>query len=141
MGSLLSTLSVTGTRPDFGLNPDAKSVIGTLRVYLYPHSQRQKKVESVGHLHSNTVNYYNHRPHWAFPKDDVKTLLGKLTGTKGRDMPEEFTVDLISTGRRFIRTVDGQGRISIKRYRLYINVSLSKQKVEIREFLISLVVV
>ena len=71
-------------------------------------------------------------------KDDMKTSLGKLAGTKGRDMSEEFTVDLISSGRRFIRTVDGQGRISIKRYRLYVNASLSKQKIEIREFLTSL---
>lgn len=30
--------------PDFGSNPDAKSVIGTLRAYLYPHNQRQKQV-------------------------------------------------------------------------------------------------
>ena len=68
----------------------------------------------------------------------MKTSPGKLAGTKGRDMTEEFTVDLISSGRRFIRTVGGQGRISIKRYRLYVNANLNKQKVEIREFLISL---
>lgn len=122
-------------------NPYADSVIGTLRAYLYPHSQRQKRVESVGHLYSNTVNYYNQRTHWEFRKDAVKMPQGKLAGTKGRDMPEEFTVDFIATGKRSIRTVDGQGRISIRRYRLYVNVSLSKQKVEIREFVTSLVVV
>jgi hypothetical protein len=81
----------------------------------------------------------------------VKTPLGKLGDIKGRDMPERFSIDEIVTGRHFVRTVDGQGRISINRYRLYVDFDLSKQKVEIKaeidacinfcEFLTSLVVV
>ena len=56
-------------------------------------------------------------------------------------MPEDFELRFLATGKRFTRTVDGQGRISWKRYRLYVRVELRKEKVEIREFFDSLVVV
>ena len=116
-------------------------MIGTLRGYLYPIIQRQKKIESVGARYAEKVNYYNQRTHWAFRNDAVKTPIGKLGDVKGRDLPEQFTIDDIVTGRHFTRTVDGEGRISINRYRLYVDFDLSKQKVEIKEFLTSLVVV
>lgn len=105
-------------------NPYAESVIGTLRGYLYPQIQRQRKVESVEAVYCDTVKYYNQRPHWAFRNDDVKTPLGKLGETFGRRLPEQFSIDEIVTGRHFVRTVNGQGRISINRYRLYVDFDL-----------------
>lgn len=56
-------------------------------------------------------------------------------------MPEKFELSLLATGKRFSRTVDGQGRISIKRYRLDVRVELKRKRVEIREFFNSLVVI
>jgi len=56
-------------------------------------------------------------------------------------MPEDFEVSLLATGKRFTRTVDGQGGISWKRYRLYVRAELKKEKIEIREFFDSLVIV
>jgi len=46
----------------------------------------------------------------------------------------------LATGKRFTRTVDGQGRISWKRYRLYVRLELQKERVEIQEFFDSLVI-
>jgi hypothetical protein len=56
-------------------------------------------------------------------------------------MPYDFELKMLATGKRFKRTVDGQGMISWKRYRLYVKVELKKEKIEIREFFDSLVVV
>ena len=56
-------------------------------------------------------------------------------------MPDDFELKMLATGKRFKRTVDGQGMISWKRYRLYVKVELKKEKIEIREFFDSLVVV
>jgi len=77
---------------------------------------------------------------WEFRDDEVKTPFGNLAETKGRNMPEEFSLEVGATRKHFSRTVDGQGRISWKRYRLYVRTELAKEKVEIREFLTSLVV-
>ena len=55
-------------------------------------------------------------------------------------MPEDFQLSVVATGKRFGRTVDNQGRISIKRYRLFVHTDLKKERVEIREFFDSLVV-
>ena len=55
-------------------------------------------------------------------------------------MPDDFELSMLATGKRFTRTVDGQGRISWKRYGLYIRVELKKEKVEVREFFDSLVI-
>jgi len=79
--------------------------------------------------------------HWEFRKDGIKTPLGRLGGAKGRSMPEEFELKLLATGKRFTRTVNGQGIISWKRYRLYVKAELKKEKIEIREFFDSLVTV
>lgn len=122
-------------------NPYAESLIGTLRDYLYPHLQRQKTVESVGRIYSEKVDYYNHREHWEFQNDEIKTPLGKLAGIKGRPMPEHFSLDLLATGKRYQRTVDTQGRISFDRYQLYVHTDLAKEQVEIREFFTTLVIV
>jgi transposase InsO family protein len=121
-------------------NPFAESLVGTLRDYLYPHVQRKKSVSGVRSIYSEKVDEYNKRVHWAFKKDDVKTPLGKLAGTKGRDMPLPFSLEVVATKKHVSRKVDGQGRISWKRYRLYIHAELAKEKVEIREFFTSLVV-
>ena len=59
----------------------------------------------------------------------------------GRPLPEDFELNLLAAGKRFTRTVDGQGRISWKRYRLYVRVELRKEKVEIQEFFDSLVII
>jgi hypothetical protein len=59
----------------------------------------------------------------------------------GRSLPGNFELSLLATGKRYTRTVDGQGRISWKRYRLYVQVELRKEKVEIQEFFDSLVIV
>ena len=84
--------------------------------------------------------YYNHRVHWAFRHDEVKTPLIRLGSAMGSPLPEDFGLSLLATGKQFIRTVDGQGRISWKRYHLYVRVELKKEKVEIQEFFDSLVI-
>jgi hypothetical protein len=122
-------------------NPFAESFIGTLRAYFYPHIQRQRSVSGIQRVYAEKTDYYNHRVHWAFRHDEVKTPLDKLGSEKGRSMPEDFELRFLATGKRFTRTVDGQGRISWKRYRLYVRLELKKEKVEIREFLDSLVVI
>ena len=122
-------------------NPFAESFIGTLRAYFYPHTQRQKTVAGIQRVYTDKTDYYNHRVHWAFRKDEIKTPLGKLGDAKGRSMPEEFELKLLATGKRFKRTVNGQGMISWKRYRLYVKAELNKEKIEIREFFDSLVIV
>ena len=79
--------------------------------------------------------------HWAFRHDEVKTPLEKLGSTMGRSMPDDFKLRFLATGKRFTRTVDDQGRISWKRYQLYVQVELKKEKIEIREFFDSLVII
>jgi len=122
-------------------NPFAESFIGTLRAYFYPHIQRQKSVSGIQRVYSEKTDYYNNRVHWEFRNDEVKTPLGRLGSEKGRSMPDDFQLRFLATGKRFIRTVDGQGRISWKRYRLYVRAELKKEKIEIREFFHSLVVI
>ena len=122
-------------------NPFAESLIGTLRAYFYPHIQRQKTVAGVQRVYSEKVEYYNHRVHWEFRNHEVKTPLSKLDSIKGRSMPEDFELRFLATGKRFTRTVDGQGRVSWKRYRLYVRTELKKEKIEIREFFDSLVII
>ena len=122
-------------------NPFAESFIGTLRAYFYPHMQRQKTVAGVQRVYAEKTDYYNHRVHWEFRHDEVKTPLGKLGPARGRSMPEDFELKFLATGKRFTRTVDGQGRISWKRYYLYVRAELKKEKIEIREFFDSLVMV
>jgi len=121
-------------------NAHAESLIGTLRAYLYPHIQRQKTDAGVQRVYAEKTDYYNHRVHWAFRHDEVKTPLGKLQLAKGRPLPEDFELSLLATGKRFTRVVDGQGRISWKRYRLYIQIELKQERVEIQEFFDSLVI-
>ena len=121
-------------------NAYAESLIGTLRAYLYPHIQRQKRVESVGRIYAEKVNYYNHRTHWAFQFDPVKTPLAKLAETKGRPMLEAFSLEMVQTTKSVERTVSKHGWISFRRYRLYVSTRLAQQKVLIREFLSNLVV-
>jgi hypothetical protein len=121
-------------------NPYAESLIGTLRAYLYPHIQRKKTVSGVSAVYSEKVSYYNNRVHWEFRDDEVKTPNGKLAGVKGRLMPENFSLEVVATKKHFSRTVDGQGKISFQRYRLYVCTELAKEKVQIREFFTSLVV-
>ncbi len=121
-------------------HPTAESFIGALRAYFYPHIQRQKSVSGIQSVYSEKADYYNHRVHWEFRNDGLKTPLGKMGSKKGRSMPEDFELRFLATGKRSTRTVDGQGRISWKRYRLYVRVELKKEKVEIREFFDSLVV-
>ncbi len=91
-------------------------------------------------MYTEKTGYYNHRVHWEFRYDEVKTPLGRLQSAKGRPLPEDFELSLLATGKRFTRTVDGQGRISWKRYRLYIRVELKKEEIEIQEFFDSLVI-
>jgi transposase InsO family protein len=122
-------------------NPYAESFIGVLRAYFYPHIQRQKTVAGIQRVYANKTDYYNHRVHWEFRKDEVKTPFGKLGDIRGRPMPDDFELKMLATGKRFKRTVDGQGMISWKRYRVYVKVELKKEKIEIREFFDSLVVV
>jgi hypothetical protein len=121
-------------------NAHAEALIGTLRAYFYPHIQHQRSVTGVQRVYIEKTDYYNHRVHWAFRHDEVKTPLGKLQSAKGRPLPEDFELSMLATGKRFTRTIDGQGRISWKRYRLYIRVELKKEKVEIQEFFDSLVI-
>lgn len=97
-------------------------------------------VTGVADEYATKADYYNHRVHWAFRKDAVKTPLGKLDDSRGRPLPENFSLSIVATGKRFGRTVDNQGRISWQRYRLFVHSDLKNEKVEIREFLDSLVV-
>jgi len=122
-------------------NGHAEALIGTFRAYMYPHIQRQKTVAGIQRVYTEKTGYYNSRIHWAFQHEEVKTPLGKLGSTMGRPLPEDFELRLLATGKRFTRTVDGQGRISWKRYRLYVRLELRKEKVEIQEFFDSLVII
>ena len=127
-------------------HPTAESFIPayagtTLRAYFYPHMQRQRTLAGIRRVYVEKTDYYNHRVHWEFRHDEVKTPLGKLGSARGRSIPEDFELSLLATGKRFTRTVDGQGRISWKRYRLYVRAELKKEKIEIREFFDSLVIV
>ena len=122
-------------------NAHAEALIGTLRDYLYPHIQHQRTVAGVQRIYTEKVDYYNSRVHWAFRHDEVKTPLGRLGTIKGRSLPDSFELSLLATGKRFTRTVDGQGYISWKRYHLYIRVELKREKVEIQEFFDSLVII
>ena len=122
-------------------NGHAEALIGTFRSYMYPHIQRQKTVAGIQRVYKDKTDYYNHRVHWAFRHDEVKTPLEKLGPTKGRPLHENFELSLLAIGKRFTRTVDGQGRISWKRYRLYVRLELRKEKVEIQEFFDSLVII
>jgi transposase InsO family protein len=122
-------------------NPYAESFISTLRAYFYPHMQRQRTAAGIQRVYSEKTDYYNDRVHWKFRNDEVKTPLGNLRSAIGRPLPEDFELKFLATGKRFNRVVDGQGRISWKRYRLYVRTELKKEKVEIREFFDSLVVV
>jgi transposase InsO family protein len=121
-------------------NGHAESLIGTFRAYMYPHMQRQRTIAGTQRVYKEKADYYNHRVHWAFRHDEVKTPLGKLGSARGRPLPENFELSLLATGKRHTRTVDGQGRISWKRYRLYIRLELRKEKVGIQEFFDSLVI-
>ncbi len=121
-------------------NAYAESLIGMLRAYLYPHIQRQKTDTGVQRVYAENTDYYNHRVHWAFRNDEVKTPLGRLGDIRGRPLPDNFELSLLATGKRFTRIVDGQGRISWKLYRLYVRLELKKERVEIQEFFDSLVV-
>jgi hypothetical protein len=47
----------------------------------------------------------------------------------------------LATGKRLTRIVDGQGRISWKRYRLYVRLELRRERIEIQEFFDSLVII
>ena len=91
--------------------------------------QRQRTVAGVQRVYSEEADYYNHRAHWEFRHDEVKTPLGKLGATKSRPLPEDFELSFLATGKRFTCVVDGQGRISWKRYRLYVRVELKKERV------------
>ena len=122
-------------------NPFAESFIGTLRAYFYPHIQRQRTTAGIQRIYSEKTDYYNDRVHWEFRSDEVRTPLGKMGSANGRPLPDDFELKFVATGKRFIRTVDGQGRISWKRYRLYVRAELKKEKIEIREFFDSLVVI
>jgi len=122
-------------------HPTAESFIGTLRAYFYPHMQRQKTVAGAQRVYTEKADYYNHRVHWEFRHDEVKTPLEKLGSAMGRSMPEDFELRFLATGKRFTRVVDRQGRISWKRYQLYVQVELKKEKIEIREFFDSLVII
>jgi transposase InsO family protein len=122
-------------------NPFAESFIGTLRAYFYPHLQRMKTSSGVEGIYLKKTTYYNHRVHWAFRKDEVKTPLGKLAESRGRELPKHFELRLLATGKRFPRKVDGHGFLSFKRYRLYVDTDLQRQQVEIREFFDSLVII
>ena len=122
-------------------NPYAESFIGTLRAYFYPYMQLQRTAKGVQRVYAEKAEYYNHRVHWEFRHDVVKTPLGKLGSTIGRSLPDEFELSIVATGKRFTRVVDGQGRISWKRYRLYVRTEMKKERIEIREFFDSLVVI
>jgi hypothetical protein len=121
-------------------NGHAEALIGTFRVYMYPHIQRQKTIAGTQRVYTEKISYYNQRIHWAFRNDEVRTPLDKLGDTRGRPLPENFELSLLATGKRYTRIVDGQGRISWKRYRLYVRAELRKEKVEIQEFFDSLVI-
>ena len=55
-------------------------------------------------------------------------------------MPLPFSLEVVETKKHVSRTIDGQGRISWNRYRLYVCTELAREKVEIHEFFTSLVV-
>ena len=55
-------------------------------------------------------------------------------------MPDDFELSLVATSKAVTRTVDKQGRISFKRYRLYVRGQLRHQRVQIRELFDSVVV-
>ncbi len=130
------------TTPECPLeNPFAESFIGTLRAYFHPHMQRQRTAAGIQRVYTEKTDYYNHRIHWEFRNGEVKTPLGKLKSAKGRSLLDDFELRFLATGKRFTRTVDGQGRISWKRYRLYIRTEMKKERIEIREFFDSLVVI
>ena len=135
--SAIASLTVWGCPWE---NPFAESFIGTLRAYFYPHMQRQKSVLGVLGVYQQKTDYYNHRVHWAFRKDDVKTPLGKLGQARGLKLPEHFELSILATGKRVERTVSGHGWVSFKRYRLFVSTDLKRERVEIREFFDSLVV-
>lgn len=63
-------------------------------------------------MYAEKTDYYNHRVHWEFRNDEIKTPLSKLGSIKGRSMPDDFELRFLATGKRYTRTVDGQGRIS-----------------------------
>jgi transposase InsO family protein len=121
-------------------NGHAESLVGTLRDYLYPHIQRQQTVGGTCRIYRAKVDYYNNREHWEFQKDEIKTPFGKLAGQVGRPMPEDFSLEVIETTKPSNRTICPQGWISIRRYQLYVNAQLAKEKVEIREFITNVVI-
>ncbi len=90
-------------------NGHAESLIGTLRAYFYPHIQRQKTVAGVQRVYSEKTDYYNHRVHWAFQNNEVKTPLDNLGSAIGRPLPEDFELSLLATGKRFTRIVNEAG--------------------------------
>ena len=140
---LLSTLEIKIRHTTPGCpweNGHAESLIGTLRDYLYPHLQRQKTVDGVARVYQDKVDYYNNRDHFEFQNDDVKKPLGKLGGIKGREMPADFSLEIIETTKPSSRTISSQGWISVRRYRLYVSAQLAKEKVEIREFVTNWVI-
>jgi transposase InsO family protein len=122
-------------------NPFAESMISIHRAYFYPHLQMQKSIEGVSHIYAEQTRYYNQRPHWAFRKEDVKTPLARLGSARGRPLPKDFSLSLLAQSIRLRRTVDGQGTISFKRYRLFVHYQLAKQQVEIRENFDSLIII
>ncbi|MFC1717356.1 integrase core domain-containing protein [Candidatus Poribacteria bacterium] len=121
-------------------NAYAESLIGTLCDYLYPHIQRQRTVAGVQRVYAEKADYYKQRVHWAFRHDEVKTPLDKIGSAIDRLLPNDFELSFLAAGKRFTRTVDVQGRVSWKRYRLYVRLELKKERVEIQEFFDSLVI-
>lgn len=121
-------------------NPYAESLIGTLRAYFYPYIQRQKSVASIAWVYASKARYYNHRVHWKFHHDEIKTPITKLADERGRPLPPKLELSYLATAKRKNRRVDGQGRISWNRYQLYVRIELAKGWVEIREYVDSLVV-
>ena len=122
-------------------NPFAESMVGILRVYFYPRIQRQKSIAGIQRVVTEQASYYNQRRHWEFRRDEVQTPEGKLGTARGRPLPDDFELSVLDISQRRPRTVDGQGRISFKRYRLYVHAQLEKQRVEICQCIDSLVVI
>jgi transposase InsO family protein len=140
---LLSTLEIRirHTRPGCPWeNGHAESLIGTLRSYLHPHLNRQKTVAGVARIYRDKVDYYNQRVHWDFRNDEVKTPLGKLGEVRGRQMPKNFSLEILEIQKPTARVVTKQGWVRIKRLALYVSAQLAEQKVFIREFSSNLVV-
>ncbi|MBI1929507.1 transposase family protein [Candidatus Poribacteria bacterium] len=121
-------------------NPFAEALIGTLRAYFYPHVQRQKRFAGGKRIYREKTHSYNHRVHWEFRHDEIKTPVEKMALELGRPLPEKFSLRVLATGKRVVRTVDGHGRSHWQRSRLDVRVELAKSQVEIREFFDSLVV-